>query len=290
MTTQATTTNTYRMGYSDAIIKFMDARGADTEAFPLLPLLQPTYKLLDLGCGPGSITVGFLPRVAAVTAVDVSGVSIDMTRRRINELEKAGTLSSADAAKIKYLQADILSGLPFESGSFDVVYASQVFVHLTGPGQAAEAMAEVRRILKPGGILATRDAAEALYYPRHLTLWDIWGSKMNRALLGHDAQYVADGRPGGPDMMPKLYREAGFDMNKTKVVSGLPWVFSGREGREWCVNNWTAKMDDASLLDKWTAAGVTREDKQVAKDALAGWLDNDDGYMMVTHCDIIGWK
>ncbi|GKT44341.1 putative methyltransferase [Colletotrichum spaethianum] len=290
MATTTSITNTYRMGYSDAIIKFMDARGADTEAFPLMPHLQPTDRILDLGCGPGSITVGLAPKVASVVALDVSGVSIDMTRRRVEQMREAGSLTAPDAAKITCLQADVLAGLPFESHTFDVIYASQVFVHLTGPGQAARAMAEVRRVLKSGGILATRDAAESFYYPRHSNLWDIWGSKMNRALLGHDAKFVADGKPGGPDMMPRLYRESGFEPQKIKVTSGLPWVFSGRTGREWCVNNWTEKMDDPSLLDKWVAAGVTDEHKKVAKKALADWLDNEDAYMMVTHCDILGWK
>ncbi|KAL0940539.1 methyltransferase type 11 [Colletotrichum truncatum] len=290
MADKNSTTNNYRMGYSDAIVKFMDARGADTEALPLFPLLRATDKILDLGCGPGSITVGFAPKVASVTAVDISSVSIDMTLDRVRQMKEAGELAAIDASKITCHQADVLAGLPFESDAFDVVYASQVFVHLTGPGQASRAMTEVRRVLKTGGILATRDAAEAFYYPRHLNLWDIWGRKMNKALLGHDARFVEDGKPGGPDMMPRLYRQSGFEPHKTTIVSGLPWVFSGRPGREWCVKNWTEKMEEPSLQDKWDAAGVTDGDKKTAKEALAIWLNDDDGYMMVTHCDIIAWK
>ncbi|KAK1974086.1 S-adenosyl-L-methionine-dependent methyltransferase [Colletotrichum cereale] len=282
--------NTYRMGYSDSITKFQVARGAETEAFSLLPFLKPTDKLLDLGCGPGSITIGLAPQVASVTAIDLSGISIDMTRKRIEDMKTAGTLAVGDAAKINCLQADVLAGLPFPDNAFDVVYASQIFVHLTGPGQAASAMAEVRRVLKLGGILATRDAAEALYYPRHLDMWENWGKKMNRALLGHDTRFVADGKPVSPDVMPRLYRESGFDPSKTRISLGLPWLFAGRAGREFCIDNWSQKLDDPSLLDKWDAAGVTEEDKKRMKNILAEWLENDDAYLMVTHCDILGWK
>ena len=51
-------TSSYTMGYSDEFQQLLDRRSADTHAFYLLPHLKSGQRVLDFGCGPGTITMG----------------------------------------------------------------------------------------------------------------------------------------------------------------------------------------------------------------------------------------
>jgi len=99
--------------------------------------LVPSNKLLeilDIGCGTG-LNAGYLVEKGHnVTGVDISPVAIQKFR----------------AAGFKGEVYDIADGLPFEDGSFDLVYASEVIEHLADPGAF---LAEVFRVTKPNGIL-----------------------------------------------------------------------------------------------------------------------------------------
>ena len=53
-----TNENTYTCGYSSAAMQIMASRTAEVHARFLLDYLRPGMRLLDCGCGPGSITVG----------------------------------------------------------------------------------------------------------------------------------------------------------------------------------------------------------------------------------------
>ena len=114
-------------------------RTAETCAGFLLPRLQPDTVLLDLGCGPGTITAGLARRVGRVVGLDAS---VEMVDAAENHAADCGIDNAAFEVGSAY-------DLPFSDDSFDVVYAHQVFQHLSQP---VEALREVRRILKPEGI------------------------------------------------------------------------------------------------------------------------------------------
>jgi SAM-dependent methyltransferase len=96
----------------------------------LLPHLRPGMRLLDLGCGPGSITAGL--GVDAI-GVDISPVAID-----------AVPVVAADAA-----------ALPFAAGSFDALYANAVLQHVADP---LAVLTEARRVARPGAVIGVGDA------------------------------------------------------------------------------------------------------------------------------------
>lgn len=146
MTTQNQSTQNYTMGYSEEFLQMLERRNAGNCAAYLLPLLEPGMKLLDLGCGPGTITMGL---AEAVNPGEVHG--IDMEESQIGLAQSAAEASNHTNAIFHVGNA---LSLPFEDNSFDVVHAHAVIMHI--PDTTA-ALAEAMRVLKPGGILATRD-------------------------------------------------------------------------------------------------------------------------------------
>ena len=62
----------YTHGHHKSVVSIHNARTVEDSAAFLLPLLQPHFKLLDVGCGPGSITRGFTKYVKEVVGVDSS--------------------------------------------------------------------------------------------------------------------------------------------------------------------------------------------------------------------------
>jgi SAM-dependent methyltransferase len=133
---------------------------------------RPSARLLDVGCGPGTIAARAAARGARVVGLDLAGGMLDLGRERHPHLE----LVEGDAEH-----------LPFPDGSFDAVVGGFVLNHLPAPERA---IAEAARVLASGGRLA-------------VAVWDV--PERNR-LLGEltfavrDAGvHVRGGLPEGPD-------------------------------------------------------------------------------------------
>ena len=99
----------YTHGYHEAIIESYRRRTAEICAAFLLPRLQPDAEVLDMGCGPGTITVGLARRARAVVGVDTSAEMVDSARRRATD---AGLDNASFEVGSAY-------DLPMEDGSFD---------------------------------------------------------------------------------------------------------------------------------------------------------------------------
>ena len=122
-------------------------RGAADSAAFLLPFLRSGWRLLDVGCGPGSIT---LDLAGMVSPGEVVGVD-----REQSVIERAQAAAAARAAdNVRFIQGSVYR-LPFEDGSFDVVFLHQVCQHLARP---VAALGEARRVLRRGGLLGVRDS------------------------------------------------------------------------------------------------------------------------------------
>jgi SAM-dependent methyltransferase len=105
------------------------------ERIPLLVAAVGRGKrVLDLGCRSGALTRHFLEGNSVV------GLDVDA-----NALEKAAALG------IEPVQANVEEPLPFDDGSFDAVVAGELLEHLQFPDAL---VAEIRRVLRPGGVLA----------------------------------------------------------------------------------------------------------------------------------------
>ncbi len=109
---------------------------------------RPGEVLLDLGCGAGRHTFEALRRGMKVVAVDLDAPSLRDVRDLTAALAEAG--DTPPSAACLQLQADALR-LPFADAAFDRVIVSEVLEHIPDDEVA---MAEIARVLKPGGSAA----------------------------------------------------------------------------------------------------------------------------------------
>ena len=169
---------TYTMGYSDEFRQLLDRRSAETHAAYLLPHLGPGMRVLDFGCGPGTITVGL---AKLVEPGEVHG--LDMEESQIEIARAAAAAGGHDNAAFHV--GNILD-LPFEDSSFDVAHCHAVLMHVP---DVRAALAEVKRVLKPGGIVAGREmiVSSSFVEPDLGGLNDAWDtfSKLLAANGGH---------------------------------------------------------------------------------------------------------
>lgn len=132
----------YVPGYSRRMIAMLPRRSAETHAPELLERLHPGMRLLDCGCGLGTITAGLAARVAPgeVVAVDRAEHQVALAARRAREEDLPNVLA----------EVGDVAALRFADASFDAVHSHALLEHLTDP---VAALCEMRRVLRPGSLL-----------------------------------------------------------------------------------------------------------------------------------------
>ncbi len=121
----------------------MSSRTLESHAAFVLPLLDRGQEVLDVGCGPGSITQGIAEHVlpGRVTALDRDPAQVAHAARLAEGREQIN---------LRYVAGSAYE-LPFAAASFDLVFSHALFEHLSNPRGA---LAEMRRVLRPGGLIA----------------------------------------------------------------------------------------------------------------------------------------
>src|ERR1700739_2329090 len=157
---QAVTTH----GHQESVLRSHRRRTAEDSAAYLLPYLKPGSSVLDIGCGPGTITADLAARVAPgpVLAVDQFADVLNVARAEAQR---------RNLSNIAFATADVHK-LEFPDDAFDVVHAHQVLQHV---GDRVQALREMRRVCRPGGVVAARDSDYAgfIWFPRFPAL-DLW--------------------------------------------------------------------------------------------------------------------
>jgi 2-polyprenyl-3-methyl-5-hydroxy-6-metoxy-1,4-benzoquinol methylase len=149
-------------------------------------------RLLDFACGSGA----FFER-AQQRGWDAHGTELGEWARH-----------AAARRQLQNLHVGTLSDLAFPSSSFDVVYAAQVFEHLPHP---AEELAEIRRILRPNGVLYVD-------VPNYRTLSIVLGR--DDFMLNEPPQHV---NYFSPATLRDMLTRNGFDVTKVASGGGLKW-------------------------------------------------------------------
>jgi SAM-dependent methyltransferase len=146
----------YAPGWDDDALAMMSRRTAQGRAAFFLPLLAPGMGVLDVGCGPGTITLG----IAEAVLPGGTCIGVDL---EASQVERA----RATAAGVDNVEFEVASiyALPFAEESFDAVFSHALFEHLARP---ADALAEIRRVLRRGGVagICSSDWDGAVIDPR----------------------------------------------------------------------------------------------------------------------------
>jgi SAM-dependent methyltransferase len=259
----------YTHGHHESVLRSHRWRTAENSAAYLLPHLRPGLGLLDVGCGPGTITVDLARRLGSgpVVGLDSAATVIDVAR---------STAADSGVANVRFAVGDVCQ-LDFADASFDVVHAHQVLQHLSDP---VGALTEMARVCRPGGLLAARDGDYAgfSWYPADPRL-DLW-LDVYRRVARHNG-----GEPDGGRRLKAWAMAAGWE-DVTATASA--WCFSDPVDRHWWGDLWAERMTESALGQRAVELGIVGAE-QLGEIAAAwrGWADQPDGWFGLLHGEII---
>ncbi|MET7984461.1 MULTISPECIES: class I SAM-dependent methyltransferase [unclassified Streptomyces] len=262
-------TAVYTHGHHESVLRSHTWRTAANSAAYLLGSLKPHMKILDIGCGPGTITADLAERVpdGHVTGVDHAPGILDQARR---------TAAERGLRNVEFAVADV-HALDYPDDTFCVVHAHQVLQHVGDPVQA---LREMRRVTKPGGLIAVRDAdySSMTWYPATPGM-DDWLDLYLR---------VARANGGEPD--------AGRRLKSWALAAGLrditstsdTWTFATEDEREWWSGLWADRTLASAYAERATEGGhATTEELRAVSEAWRQWGRQEDGWFTVLHGEIL---
>ncbi len=258
-TANLNSTPDYTMGYGDDFIDFLSGAPVEEAIAFLRPHLRPGLRVLDLGCGPGHISLALARAVAPgdVYGIDVEPEQVEMSRRLAAERGAANaTFEVADALR-----------LPFDDGFFDIVNCCDVLAYI--PDTQA-ALSEVRRVLKPGGVAHCREMIvdSNFVHPTNRTLdlgWEVFAG-------------ILESDDGHPQMGKEIYAhlcDAGF--TDIQVSGTFDTFVNGELDRFYSlVTGWFLGGDMAKAAKSYGVA--TEDDLNQLASAVKLWKEQPGAY------------
>ncbi|CAM5354346.1 hypothetical protein GCM10010329_40200 [Streptomyces spiroverticillatus] len=263
-------TAVYTHGHHESVLRSHTWRTAANSAAYLIPHLHPGLCVLDVGCGPGTITADLAALVGPeghVTGVDAASAILDQAR---------ATAAERGLTNTDFAPADV-HALDFPDDSFDVVHAHQVLQHV---GDPVTALREMRRVCRPGGIVAARDSdyQAMTWYPEHPVL-DGWLSLYRQ---------VARANGGEPDAGRRL-RSWALGAGFTDVTSSAAtWCYATEDELSWWTGLWADRTVASSYAVRATESGhATEEQLKEISAAWREWGTREDAWFMVPHGEIL---
>jgi len=256
----------YTHGHHESVLRSHRWRTVENSAQYLVPYLAPGTSVLDVGCGPGTITVDLARRVAPgrVVGVDRAEVVIGLARA-----ERAET-------PVEFATGDV-TALPFDDGTFDVVHAHQLLQHLADP---VGALREMARVCTPGGVVAARDAdfAAMAWFPADPGL-DEW-----LALY----ETVARANRTEPDAGRRLHVWAHAAGMVDVTTGASVWCFATPEERAWWSSLWAERMVASDLARRAVELEVAGpSDLERIAAAWRRWGASPDAWFAVLNGEIV---
>ena len=259
----------YTHGHADSVLRSHRWRTAENSAGYLLPRLHEDAHLLDVGCGPGTITVD-LARIAA------SGSVLGLDRSEDVIREARTTARQAGVANVEFGVGDVYA-LDHEAAIFDVVHAHQVLQHLSDP---VAALREMARVCKPDGLVAVRDSDYSAF-----TWWpavpelDEWLDVYRAVARGNDAE------PDAGRRLKHWARTAGLEVVSSTAGT---WCFSAPEDVAWWGDMWADRIVDSSMAEQAVERGLaSTEDLQRLSQGWRRWAGSADAWFVILHGELL---
>ena len=248
---------TYLHGHHRAVLSAHSARTAEDAAAFLLPHLEPGMRLLDFGCGPGTITAGLAERVGATGRV----VGVDISEGLTDEWSKR--LAENGATNLEFRVDDIYD-TQLDPNQFDVVYGHQILQHL---GDPIGALRSASRLAKIGGLVGLREVD-----------WGTFAAWPNLQAIRdfrdvYDA--VAERNGGTPNAGRHLLKwmEATGNMTDIQITTST-WTFYEGSGKKWWGEQWAKRILHSDIAVKALDYGIAT--RRELEDISRGWLEWKD--------------
>jgi 2-polyprenyl-3-methyl-5-hydroxy-6-metoxy-1,4-benzoquinol methylase len=259
----------YTHGHHESVLRSHRWRTAANSAGYLLPRLRPGMNLLDVGCGPGTITADLAARVhpGRVTAVELTGQALELARAEA---------AARGQDNIDFAVADV-HDLDFGPGRFDVVHAHQVLQHVADP---VRALREMRRVCRPGGTIAARDSDYAgfSWYPA-LPGLDDW------LALYRTAARANGGEPDAGRHLLAWAHAAGYD---AVTATASTWCFASPADRAWWGGMWAERILHSDLARQLVRDGLADTARlEAIAAAWRAWAADPDGWLVIVHAEIL---
>jgi len=261
--------DTYTHGHQAVVVNQHARRTVETCAAFCRHVVESGSRVLDVGCGPATITVG-LARWAcdgSVTAIEPGGDILEAARQ---------TVAEAGVDNVFVEEASVYE-LPYEDDSFDVAYAHQVMQHLTDP---VSALSEMRRVVRPGGHVAVRDSDYDTMrcFPESEAI-DRWRDVYRKVCRHNDAE------PDAGRYLLSWCREAGL---ADVVMTASVWNYYLDEDRR----NWGSSWADRCLTSSFGQQAIEYGYATLAEmeEIAAGWriwAEDPTGYFHFIHGEAV---
>jgi ubiquinone/menaquinone biosynthesis C-methylase UbiE len=259
----------YTHGHHESVLRSHKWRNAENSAGYLLESLDAGQQLLDVGCGPATITLDLAARVAPGSVIGIDAEAQVIAQADELRLQRA-------AANVSFATGSVYD-LDFGDASFDVVHAHQVMHHLRDP---VAALTEMRRVLRLDGVLGVRDSDYgAFVWSPADPLLDRWRE------LYHQVSARNGSDPHAGRHLLEWVRAAGF----TDVRAGSStWTFADNDSRAWWGGLWSDRVRLSSFAEQAVAYGLSdqRELADIA-DAWLRWSSSPDGFFVVLHGEVL---
>lgn len=259
----------YAHGHHESVLRSHTWRTALNSAAHLIPHLVPGRSLLDVGCGPGTITMDFAARLAPGKVI-----GIDASADVIGQASVDGAALGLDNLSFEVGDA---YALDHPDGSFDVVHAHQVLQHTADP---VAMLREMRRVTAAGGVVTARDVDyEGVIITPQSPGLEEWLPLYLRVHRG------VSGEPAAGRHLKQWARAAGFD--EVECSASL-WLFESDADRAWWGGMWADRALDSAFAENALRLGLA--DRAVLERISEGWrrwADDPDGWMLMPHAEII---
>lgn len=266
----------YIHGHHASVLRSHSWRTVENSCPHLIPHLNDaSLKILDVGCGPGTISIDLALRVPQgfILAIDPSAEVIKKAQKLAHE--KGITNVRFEVGSIFHWEK--IDGI--KEDSFDVVHAHQVLQHLQDPLIAMKVMKKLTRI---GGVVAVRDCDYSAmnHYPPHPGM-DKWLGLYREAAKSIHCD---------PDIGKRLHaiaRQAGF-LRCDIHASVSAWTFSTPDERAWWCGLWAERSlkSDYKTLVLESNLGTEQDLHDIAQT----WKDmelEEDGWFAVINGEVI---
>lgn len=255
----------YVHGHHPSVLRSHKSRTIANSAMHIADRLTAGLTVLDVGCGPGNLTAEFAGRVSPGVVV-----GIDASESIIEEAER-------DHGAVATFAVGDVYALDAADDTYDLVHAHQVLQHLDRP---VDALAEMRRVARPGGIVAVRDAdyGAMTWTPANAGM-DRWMAlyQTMTASLGHDAN-------AGRHLLGWAQRSGFSDI----TVTSSTWEFADPDSRDWWSGLWADRVVQSSYGEMAKKDGLaTEEELDAIAEAWRAWAAAPDGFFLCPHVEVI---